>query len=126
MRHVRIQACAITLLLRYRAAALPEVPRTAHGSLENRGGTFRIRIPDIRLREMRSCSHHDYLERPDGYQPARLALRELTLRNKAAAVGSLFCRAIARVDFATTPVSNMTRTWQNQRLLRCVALCFLR
>jgi hypothetical protein len=68
--HVRIQVS-----FRYRAASLPEVPRTADASFKNRGRTIRIRIPDIRLPEVRPRSHHDHFQRPEGFQAARLAFR---------------------------------------------------
>jgi hypothetical protein len=77
MRYARISADIPSTSFRNRAATLPDVPAESHAVVEAGGGTVRLRLPHIRVPEVRSRSDDGRIKRSHGIRCARLACRRV-------------------------------------------------
>jgi hypothetical protein len=76
-RHARISASVLSGCFRYRATALPDLPAESHVAVEVGIGAGRIRLPNIRMPEVRPHSNHGCIERPHDIWRAGLACRRV-------------------------------------------------
>jgi hypothetical protein len=76
-RHARISASVLSGSFRHPAAALSDVSAESHVAVEAGIGAVRIRLPNVRMPEVRPRSNYGHIERPHDIRRARLACRRV-------------------------------------------------